>query len=214
MLNENKLQQYVHINLILFKWTCIFDTYKSRKKMHQHQRNGLIRVLWWWLEFISTLQIYLHWLWLRKIFILKNLMQLGTQVMTVGIEMRDWVMKHWRSRVFRAWQQAVLGESWKKGGQLSPWAWERSNESKVGKTEEVVVLCGALNVDYIEFGIWRETQVQMSNKLVWSSETNLGLFGKTEWGSSKEVKIRLSPSVFGVRNVNLLLWWQSPYVSP
>ena len=45
MLDENKLQQYVNINLILFKWTCIFDTYKSRKKMHQYHRNGLIRVM-------------------------------------------------------------------------------------------------------------------------------------------------------------------------
>ena len=63
----------------------------------------------------------------------------------------------------------------------------------MGKTEERVDLCGALGVDYVEFGVCREIQVQMSNKLVSSSETNL--VGKTERGHFKANNIRFSPSV-------------------
>ena len=64
----------------------------------------------------------------------------------------------------------------------------------MGKTKEGVVLCGALDVDYVEFAVWREIQVQVSNKLVSSSETNL--VGKTERSHCKANKIRFSPRVF------------------
>ena len=40
------------------------------------------------------------------------------------------------------------------------------------------------------------------NKLVWLSETNPGLVGKTE-ASSYKAEVRLFPSTFGFRNVKL-----------
>ena len=55
-------------------------------------------------------------------------------------------------------------------------------------------MCRALGVDYVELGVCREIQVQMCNKLMSSSETNL--VGKTEMGHFKANKIRFSPSVF------------------
>ena len=42
------------------------------------------------------------------------------------------------------------------------------------------------------------------NKLVWLSETNPGLVGKTERSSCK-AEVRLFPSTFGFRNVKLLI---------
>ena len=51
-------------------------------------------------------------------------------------------------------------------------------------------MCRALGVDYVEFGVCREIQVQMCNKLI-SSETNL--VGKTESGHFKANKKRFSP---------------------
>ena len=176
-----------------------------------------------------------------------------SQVVYVGLKMRDWAMKHCKTRVFRAWQHAGLRESWKEGGQFCLWAWERS---RVGKSEDMAVLCGASDVDHVEFDVWREIQEQVSNKLVWSSEmnpgmvpctfTNLGFIasfywtsvwfqkvvsfshdillktqqlltscltlptliqvvGKTERSCCEAAKIRFFLSVFGVRNVNLLI---------
>ena len=70
------------------------------------------------------------------------------------------------------------------GNEVMRVTWERGG---------MVALCRALGVDYVEFGVCREIQVQMCNKLI-SSETNL--VGKTESGHFKANKIRFSPSVF------------------
>ena len=59
----------------------------------------------------------------------------------------------------------------------------------MGKMEEGIVLCGALSVEYVEFDVCREIQVQVSNKLVSSSETNLLIsVGKQKGAISKQIK--------------------------
>ena len=73
----------------------------------------------------------------------------------------------------------------------------------MGKTGEGVALCGALGIEYVEFDVCREIQVQVSNKLVSISETNL--VGKTERGHFKANKIRFSPSVFIILFIYLFL---------
>lgn len=57
------------------------------------------------------------------------------------------------------------------------------------------------------------------NKLVWLSESNPGLVGKTERNSCK-AEVRLFPSTFGFRNVKLLILvtfpigtWKNPLVT-
>ena len=50
------------------------------------------------------------------------------------------------------------------------------------------------------------------NKLVWLSETNPGLVGKTERSSFK-AEVRLFPSTFGFRNVKLLILVTFPTVT-
>lgn len=72
-----------------------------------------------------------------------------------------------------------LAKARNKVNALSPWAWQRSYEIKVGESEKAAVVSGALDIGYVEFDVWREIQVQMSNTLVWLSEANLGLVGKT-----------------------------------
>ena len=46
-------------------------------------------------------------------FVFEKVMQPDTQVLNVDLKMRDCVMKHFKNRVFRAWQHAGLRESWK-----------------------------------------------------------------------------------------------------
>ena len=66
----------------------------------------------------------------------------------------------------------------------------------------MVALCGAFCIDYVEFGVYREIQVQMSNKLLSSLETNLA--GKTERGHFK-ANIIFFPSVFIIL---FIYFWQ------
>ena len=75
----------------------------------------------------------------------------------------------------------------------------------MGKMEEWVALCGALGVEYVDCDVWREIQVQVCNKLVSSSETNLA--GNTEWGHFKANKVRFSPSVFIILFIYVWLCW-------
>ena len=64
-------------------------------------------------------------------------------------------------------------------------------------------MCRALGVDYVEFGVCREIQVQMCNKLISSSETNL--VGKTESGHCKTNNRRFSLRVFIILFIYLFL---------
>ena len=77
----------------------------------------------------------------------------------------------------------------------------------MGKMEEGVVLCRALSVEYVEFDVCREIQVQVSNKLVLSSEANvLVSVGKTERGHFKANKIRFSPIIFIILFIYFWQW--------